>query len=59
MGENAMINQLHSYEVVYSFAGDSTSEDTKNACKTFLEEGVLTCSCSAVATERRGTCTAQ
>jgi len=40
MGENAVINQLHSYEVVYSFAGDSTSEDTKNACKTFLEEGV-------------------
>ncbi len=40
MGENAMINQSQRYEVVYSFAGDSTSEDTKNACKTFLEAGV-------------------
>lgn len=40
MGENAVINQSQRYEVVYSFAGDSTSEDTKNACKTFLEAGV-------------------
>ena len=40
MGENAMINKSQRYEVVYSFAGDSTSEDTKNACKTFLEAGV-------------------
>jgi predicted polyphosphate/ATP-dependent NAD kinase len=40
MGENAVINKSQRYEVVYSFAGDSTSEDTKNACKTFLEEGV-------------------
>jgi len=40
MGENAMINQSQRYEVVYSFAGDSTSEDTKNACRTFLEAGV-------------------
>ena len=40
MGENAVINKSQRYEVVYSFAGDSTSEDTKNACKTFLEERV-------------------
>lgn len=40
MGENAMINKSQRYEVVYSFAGDSTSEDTRNACRTFLEAGV-------------------
>ena len=40
MGENAMINQSQRYEVMYSFEGNSTSEDTKNACKTFLEAGV-------------------
>jgi predicted polyphosphate/ATP-dependent NAD kinase len=53
MGENAVINQLQRYEVVYSFAGDSTSEDTKNACKTFLEEGIdLLLFCGGDGTER-------
>ncbi len=40
MGEDAVINNSLRYEVVYSFDGRSTSEDTKNACKTFLEEDV-------------------
>ncbi len=40
MGEDAVINNSQRYEVVYSFKGRSTSEDTKNACKRFLEEGV-------------------
>ena len=38
MGEDAVIKQ--SYEVVYSFDGASTREDTKNACKLFLDNGV-------------------
>jgi predicted polyphosphate/ATP-dependent NAD kinase len=38
MGEDAVLKQ--SYEVVYSFDGRSTSEDTKNACKLFLDNGV-------------------
>jgi len=41
MGEEALTSSQRSYEVVYSFEGHrSTSEDTKNACKRFLEEGV-------------------
>ncbi len=40
MGEDALINNSLRYEVVYSFDGRSTSEDTNNACKTFLEEDV-------------------
>jgi predicted polyphosphate/ATP-dependent NAD kinase len=38
MGEDAVLKQR--YEVVYSFDGASTSEDTKNACKLFLDNGV-------------------
>ncbi len=40
MGEDTVINNSQRYEVVYSFEGRSTSEDTKLACKTFLKEGV-------------------
>jgi predicted polyphosphate/ATP-dependent NAD kinase len=40
MGEDAVINNSQRYELVYSFKGRSTSEDTKLACKTFLKEGV-------------------
>jgi len=39
MGEGALINKSQRYEVVYSFEGRSTSEDTKRACKTFIKEG--------------------
>jgi len=39
MGEDALPHSLR-YEVVYSFEGSSTSEDTRNACKRFLAEGV-------------------
>jgi predicted polyphosphate/ATP-dependent NAD kinase len=39
MGEDALTKSLK-YEIVYSFEGSSTGEDTKNACKRFLEEGV-------------------
>ena len=38
MGEAAVLNQ--NYEVVYSYGGRSTNEDTKNACTLFLEQGV-------------------
>ena len=38
MGEDAVIKQ--SYEVVYSFKEASTSEDTKNACTLFLDNGI-------------------
>ncbi|MFV9676805.1 MAG: ATP-NAD kinase family protein [Methanosarcinales archaeon] len=38
MGEAAVLNQ--NYEVVYSYDGRSTNEDTKNACTLFLEQGV-------------------
>jgi len=41
MGEKALTSSQSSYEVVYSFEGNrSTSEDTKNACQRFLEEGI-------------------
>ncbi|MCK4475729.1 MAG: ATP-NAD kinase family protein [Methanophagales archaeon] len=40
MGEDAVLSNSQRYEVVYSFAGRSTSDDTKNACKRFLEEGI-------------------
>jgi predicted polyphosphate/ATP-dependent NAD kinase len=39
MGEDA-ITDSQSYKVVYSYEGKSTSKDTNNACKRFLEEGV-------------------
>ncbi len=39
MGEDAL-TESQSYEVVYSFAGNSTSEDTKTACKLFMGQGV-------------------
>ncbi|NQE46397.1 hypothetical protein C5S31_10285 [ANME-1 cluster archaeon GoMg2] len=37
MGEAAVLNQ--NYEVVYSFEGTSTNDDTKTACKLFLDKG--------------------
>lgn len=40
MGEDALPNSSLRYKVVYSFEGISTSEDTKNACRRFLEEGI-------------------
>jgi len=41
MGEEALTSSQRSYEVAYSFEGHrSTSEDTKKACKCFLEEGI-------------------
>ena len=40
MGEDAVINNPQRYEVVYSFEGRSTREDTILACKTFLKEGI-------------------
>jgi predicted polyphosphate/ATP-dependent NAD kinase len=39
MGEDALTNS-QSYEVVYSFEGSSTSEDTKEACNRFLDDGI-------------------
>ncbi len=40
MGEAALTSTPLSFEVVYSYEGISTSEDTKNACKRFVEEGI-------------------
>ncbi|MHC1635803.1 MAG: ATP-NAD kinase family protein [Candidatus Methanospirareceae archaeon] len=42
MGEDVLIASSKSlkYEVVYSYEGRSNAEDTKNACRRFLEEGV-------------------
>ena len=40
MGEDALQNASLRYKVVYSFERTSTGEDTKNACKRFLEEDV-------------------
>lgn len=40
MGEDAVIHNLQRYKILYSFEGRSTSEDTKNACKRFLEEEI-------------------
>ena len=40
MGEDAIVHNSQRYEVVYSFEGRSTSEDTKNACNRFLEEEI-------------------
>jgi predicted polyphosphate/ATP-dependent NAD kinase len=39
MGGDALTNSRN-YEVVYSFEGRSTSEDTREACKRFLYEGI-------------------
>jgi len=40
MGEDALVKNAQSYEVVYSCEGRSTSEDTKNACRRFLEREI-------------------
>jgi predicted polyphosphate/ATP-dependent NAD kinase len=40
MGEDVLRLSSLGYEVVYSFEGRSTSKDTKNACREFLENGV-------------------
>ncbi|MHC1625500.1 MAG: ATP-NAD kinase family protein [Methermicoccaceae archaeon] len=42
MGENALKDSpwRDKYKVVYSYNGTSTSEDTKNACKVFLDENI-------------------
>jgi predicted polyphosphate/ATP-dependent NAD kinase len=40
MGENALVKNAQSYEVVYSCEGRSTSEDTKHACTRFLEREI-------------------
>ena len=40
MGEDTLKKTSLNYEVVYSLKGDSTSEDTKKACKRFLEEAI-------------------
>jgi predicted polyphosphate/ATP-dependent NAD kinase len=40
MGSDVVASTPLKYEVVYPYEGNSTSEDTKNACQRFLEEGI-------------------
>jgi predicted polyphosphate/ATP-dependent NAD kinase len=40
MGEDVLVKNSQSYEVVYSCKGRSTSADTKNACTRFLDKRI-------------------
>lgn len=40
MGEDSLVNPALRSEVIYSYKGKSTSEDTKKACNRFLEEEI-------------------